>query len=107
VNNYDSAAEANANRTQPPVHRIEVRVDAALRSGCPCRCITALLRGIDAAVTTIVTDYIMHTLDLKKETAGYVTMVSPEKLTYLTPEDGERYGIEFTRMNMPGYDLLP
>jgi hypothetical protein len=57
--------------------------------------------------TNMVIDYVTGMLGLKKETAAYVTMAPPQKLTYLTPEDGEKYGIEFTRINIPAYNPLP
>jgi hypothetical protein len=60
-----------------------------------------------ALTTNIVGNYLVKWLDLKKEAVGYVTMAPPEKLIYLTQEDGETYGIEFTRMNVPDYDPLP
>lgn len=54
-----------------------------------------------------VENSVIGSLGLKKETAANVTMAPPEKLIYLTQEDGEKYGIAFTRINIPGYDRCP
>jgi hypothetical protein len=58
----------------------------------------------------IINSYVVSTLALSKDTAEYVTVMvatNPNSLNYLTPEDGEKYGIAFTRMNIPGYEPLP
>jgi hypothetical protein len=36
-----------------------------------------------------------------------LTEAPPKRFNMLTQEDGDRVGIEFTRMNIPGYDPLP
>ena len=36
-----------------------------------------------------------------------VIVMPPKTFNFLTPEDRTKYGIAFTRMNIPGYDPLP
>jgi hypothetical protein len=58
----------------------------------------------------IIDSYAVRMLGLSKDAGGYVTVMfptNPKSINYLTPEDGEKYGIAFTRMNIPGYDPLP
>jgi hypothetical protein len=73
---------------------------------------------IDEAQTIRAMEYALHIIDgyvvsmlgLSKDTAGYVTVLvatNPNSLNYLTAEDGEKYGIAFTRMSIPSYDPLP
>jgi hypothetical protein len=55
----------------------------------------------------IIDSYVVSMLGLSKETAGYVIVMPPKTFNFLTTEDGTKYGIAFTRMNIPGYDPLP
>jgi hypothetical protein len=58
----------------------------------------------------IIDSYVVSMLGFSKDTAEYVTVMvstNPKSLNYLTPADGEKYGIAFTRMNLPAYNPLP
>ena len=59
------------------------------------------------AGTTMVRSYLTDTLSLSGAAALYVTKADPIKVNILTAEDGKKYGIVFTRMNIPGYNPLP
>jgi hypothetical protein len=55
---------------------------------------------------SMVRGYVTGMLGLSGDAALYVTKADPIKVNILTPEDGRRYGIAFTRMNIPDYKPL-
>jgi hypothetical protein len=58
----------------------------------------------------IINSYVVSMLGFSKDTAEYVTVMvatNPNSLNFLTAEDGEKYGIAFTRMNITAYNPLP
>jgi hypothetical protein len=56
---------------------------------------------------SMVRGYVTGMLGLGGDAALYVTKADPIKVNILTPEDGQKYGIQFERRSLSAYNPLP